>query len=269
MIRIALVLLVIFMSTTASVSAGQEITAEQSKQDDADFAKLKREKPEEYKQLVILAQIALSAFGFAKPFDGVLDASTRDALRRYQSFRRLAVTGDLDAKTLDTITRDLKDWQARYILFPNLQVFVDFWDQGWVSATGTWIIAGQKSGRPVQTSKIQCDKKLAICAEATAHLDDDFLSANTEVHQIDRWDDHEIVTLPKQSATCARYTMRIGRAQRAVTGLRLRTSDAGVCAGFEAELHLQLVDGMVVTRQMIDERNKQTEGLMQVPALKK
>jgi hypothetical protein len=179
------------------------------------------------------------------------------------------VTGDLDAKTWDTIMQDFKHWQARYILFPGLRVSVDLWGQGWVSATGTWIIAGQKSGRPAQTSKIECDKKRAICTEATAHLDDDFLSADIETHQIDRWDDHEIVTLPKQSAACARYTMRIGRAQKAVTGLRLRTSDAGICAGLEPELHLRLADGMVVTREMIDERNKQTEGLMQIPGLKR
>jgi hypothetical protein len=268
MTRIALILLLIFVSTTSAL-AGKEMTAEELKAFDADIAKLKREKPEDYKVFVLTAQIALSTFGFAKPFDGILDTSTQEALRRYQGFRRLPVTGDLDAKTWDTLTRDLKGWQSRTVFFPGLQVFVDFWDQGWVSVTGTWKIVGQKSGRPIQTSKILCDKKLVICTEATAHLDNDLLSANTEVHQIDRWDEHEIVTAPKQSAACARYTMRIGRAQKAVTGLRLRTSDVGICAGFEAELHLKLVDGMEVRREVVEEHNKKYQGLMQVPTPKK
>lgn len=58
--------------------AAPELTPEESKAAIAEFDRMKREKPEEYRQTLATLQMALGAFGFGTgPFDGVLDTRTR------------------------------------------------------------------------------------------------------------------------------------------------------------------------------------------------
>lgn len=88
-----------------------------------------------------------------------------------------------------------------------------------------------------------------------------------ETFEIERWDGHEIFTKPDQSAACVRYTTRIGRLQKSVTGLRLRFRDDGFCKDMEAELHLRLVDGLEVMSQIADEREAKLKGVVQAPGI--
>ena len=91
------------------------------------------------------------------------------------------------------------------------------------------------------------------------------MSSNT--YRIDRWDDHEIITSPVEFA-CARYTLRIGREEKSVTGLRLRTSKEGMCKDFKAEIHLRLVAGHEVYSQLSTRRKAALKGLLQAPGLR-
>ena len=253
---------------TSAEGAEGELTPEELKAATAELEKMKREKPEEYRQAVALVQMALGAFGYGTgPFDGSLDAKTRLAIRKYQEARQLAPTGDVDAITSLRIFRDYETFVSRPSLLPLLYVYVDSWDQGFVSAEGTWTLIGQESGRPVQTSRIKCERDRRVCVEATAHYHENFLGTDVETHDIERWDKHEIVTTPEQTAACVRYTTRIGRLQKSVTGLRLRISDDALCGHMEAELHLRLSDGSEVMRQLADEREAALKGLLQAPGL--
>jgi hypothetical protein len=55
MTRVAKILLPIFVSTIAFALAGAEMTVEQLRDADAEMAKMKQEKPEEYRNLVVVA----------------------------------------------------------------------------------------------------------------------------------------------------------------------------------------------------------------------
>jgi hypothetical protein len=156
------------------------------------------------------------------------------------------------------------------IILPPLSVSVEQWDHGFVAAEGTWIIIGEKSGLPLQTTEISCYKDLKVCLEATAILNTEnngFLSVHSKQHKIDRWDQHEILTKPDSSAICVRYTMRIGRVKKSVTGLRLRISAREECKDLAPELHLELVQGWEAVKQMREELREKLKGVLQAPAL--
>jgi hypothetical protein len=256
------------------VFAQNEPTAQEWKEIEADLARTKREKPDEYRRTVALAQMALGLFGFGiGPFDGTVDSKFSKALREYQRVRNLSVTGDLDAKTLVGVMHDFESWNQQVIaniILPPLSVRVEQWDHGFAAAEGTWIIRGEKTGRPLQTTEIRCYKELSLCLESTAILDinnNNYLSVHSNHHKIERWDQHEILTKPDNSAMCVRYTMRIGRVKKSVTGLRLRVNHTDGCKDLAPELHLELVEGWEAMKQMRAELREKLKGVFQAPAL--
>lgn len=239
-------------------------------QEEAELVKMAKEKPQQYREYVAMMQMALGAFGFGTgPFDGILDERTIKAIRTYQGVRGLPQTGRPNSRTAESLMGDYELWTQNPPLLPKLRVFLDTWDQGYVSAEGTWIIEGEKSGRPIQTSRLECHMNRKICTEATTHMTGNYLSVGVEEHSIERWDSHEIVTKPSDSGAmrCVRYTTRIGRTSRTVTGLRLRISEDGLCKDFTPELRLRLVDGMEVTNALRDGRHSRLKSLMQAPPI--
>jgi hypothetical protein len=144
------------------------------------------------------------------------------------------------------------------------------WDKGFISATGTWTIVDDRQAYPIQTTEISCWKSRGICHEITATITDtNFLSIHSVEHEIERWDRHEVVTKPQESALCARYTLRIARQDKTVTGLRLRTLNEGICKGTTPELHLKLVSGATVWTQVNNERAEKLQQVGQMPGLAK
>jgi hypothetical protein len=270
-VTVLLVLSLVLLLADAVLAESQP-TPQEWKEIEADLAKTKREQPNEYRRLVALAQMALGLFGFGiGPFDGNVEANLHDALRKYRRVRNLPETGDLDAKTLSSLMRDFESWNKKLIAnvyLPGLHVFVVLWDRGYVSAKGTWVIVGEKSGLPLQTTEINCHKDLGLCFESTAilNVENSFLSVSPNHYKIERWDRHEILTKPDNSAQCVRYTMRIGRLKKSATGLRLRTNDKRECKDFSPELHLKLVDGLEVMKQVRTEYGEKLKGVMQAPA---
>lgn len=259
---------------SAQGASDRDPTPQELAELEAELAKARREKPDKYRSFVVTVQIALGAFGFGTgPFDGVLDAKTRAAIRQYQRLRKLAETGDVDAKTFLSVDRDYMTFLTQNPYLPSLFVGTDLWDQGYVLAKGTWTIVNERlGGIPLQTSEIQCRKAWGFCIEATASiirpsLGPGVLGVNTTVLPIERWDKHEITTNPVQSGRCVRYSMRIGRQEKTVTGLRLRTVDEGACKELATELHLKLLDGHEVWRKLYEDRGARIKGLLQAPGL--
>jgi hypothetical protein len=121
------------------------------------------------------------------------------------------------------------------------------------SLTARWTIGAY--GLPLRLASLS----LATTAETT--------SWDTTTHEVERWDQHEITTKPIQSAHCVPYSLRIGRREKAATGLRLRTVDEGDCKDLATELHLKLVDGHEVWQKLYEDRGARLKGLLQAPGL--
>jgi peptidoglycan hydrolase-like protein with peptidoglycan-binding domain len=201
-----------------------------------------------FPQIIAIVQMALGAWGFGTgPFDGVLDAKTKGSLSKYQMARGFKAAGELDAATTKMIFNDFEEWEKTPPNLPALHVGVRFWDFGFLSAQGTWVIEGEQQGFPFQTTEIRCDKQKQQYTEATAeyNLESSFLSITLNTYDIERWDEHEITTRPVDFR-CESYTLRIGRAEESVTALRLRTKTEGVCGHLKTEMKLRLEDGFKV-----------------------
>jgi len=181
-----------------------------------------RADPRERRRLIMMAQMLLGRFGYGVgPFDGRFDNKTRRAVKYYQESNRLPGTGDLDYRTLKQLTDDA-DWLDQFPL--QLPPFV-FHDETWdatVSVTGTWrLVTGRKS-LPLQTTHIECERKWQYCTESTAVVgEDNRLLLNVDRHEIERWNDQEIIANTKDR-DCMTDTLRLSRLQKTVT--RLRTS---------------------------------------------
>jgi hypothetical protein len=141
----------------------------------------------------------------------------------------------------------------RPIGLPSKHVFIDLWDRRYVSAAGTWTIAGEDLASPEQTSRIECHRETGRCTESTAIID--HASSGRLL-----WDQHELVTKPRQYG-CVRYVRRFNRVQGSVTGIRSTTASDGLCKAVDkSEKHLLLADGIEIHLKMLREHTaKQKE----------
>jgi hypothetical protein len=240
-----------------------------------------KKNPEKYTEVqtvcTFMAELVLAEAGYDPgPFDGVLDERTQTALRAYQKNRGIPVTGDpLSYDTLKQLEKDKEIFDHQVPYLASLFVSTDMWDYGYVSAKGTWTISGEKQGFPEQTSEIECFKDIGKCIAATAILHHDgttLLEVQLDIYNIERWDEHEIVTKPRETAMgCVRYVYRFNRLSKSVTGTRSTISDEGLCKGLDkGEKHLVLVDGFEITRNLMEDLQKKRRDLIQIsPSLLK
>jgi Putative peptidoglycan binding domain len=235
-----------------------------------ELEKLKREKPAEYEQtrtlFTLMTKLLLARLGYdVGPLHGTLDVKTEASLRRYQRNRRIPVTGNpLSFETVEQVQADHSMLDNRPIGLPPKHVFIDLWDRGYVSASGTWTIAGEDLASPEQTSRIECHRETGRCTESTASVDHAssgrLLSLHVETYDIERWDQHELITKPRQYG-CVRYVRRFNRVQSSVTGIRSTTSSDALCKAVDkSEKHLLLVDGIEIHLKLLREHTaKQKE----------
>jgi hypothetical protein len=239
-----------------------------------ELEKLKRRKPSEYNDMRMLftfnAQLLLARLGYGiGPIQGILDEKLQNALKTYESNRGIPVTGDpLSFETVEKIGSDAKLLDSAPTYLPSLHIYLDLWDSGYVRAKGTWTIVGDRMASPEQTSEIQCSKRTATCTLVTATIFDEGpgrqISVDAEQHEIERWDEHEIVTKPYQYI-CNRYVYRINRTQKSVSGLRSTISNEKICAGVtNADLHLALVDGAEIWKNLNETYRRNWETLIQI-----
>jgi hypothetical protein len=270
-----LTILLVFLLTTVALS--QPTTDKERKERseyETELQRLKRDKPKEYentKRMAILwTQLLLGRLGYGVgPYNGVLDEKTKNALRAYQKQRNLPITGDpLSFETVEQVNKDtnLLDYEPANL--SRLFVSLDFWQSGYVSGKGTWVLTNAKTAWPEQTTHIQCRHAQRICIEATAVLTGEgrnrTVSVDTDVYEIERWDDREIVTKPRETSFgCVRYVLKFNRVQRSVTGLRSTISTEGLCEGIEAkEMHMILSDGVKVYWELYQTSKKAVRELM-------
>jgi Putative peptidoglycan binding domain len=144
-----------------------------------ELEKMRREDPakyEQYRKTVTLSlQMFLGEAGFGiGPFSGVMDTKTENALRQYQKDSGLPANGDvLDMDLVDRLTQDQKDVHEPVMLPPKFANFdgvagLTGWDEGFVTASGTWVMLNDKIGSPLQTSKITCIRDQGQCIESRA-----------------------------------------------------------------------------------------------------
>ncbi len=197
-----------------------------------DLEKMKRENPAKYeafrRTMILSLQMFLGEAGYGiGPFSGVIDTKTDAALREFQKNNELPVNGDpLDMDVVDRINDFDKNLRDPVSLPPVKFVHVEDWDEGWVSAQGTWVSLNQEIGIPLQTSKITCIRDQRQCIESRAEMYGSLLNVETEFYDIERWDKYEIVTKPSD-AICVRSVVRINRVQKSVTATDTKISDKG------------------------------------------
>jgi len=239
-----------------------------------ELQKLQRDDPKKYEGLkatiTLGVQLLLARLGYGVgPFGGKLEENSQTALRNYQKNRGIPEDGDpLSFETMEQVRVDSETMDYRPIGLPFFHFSDHFWDSGFVSAEGTWTIPNEKIAWPEQTAKIQCSKDSGTCMEATAIIsrggDSPRVSVDIETYEIERWDQHEIVTKPRQSGSdCTRYIRRFNRLQKSVTGIRSTISNEGICKGVEAgEKYLVLTDGHKVYWDLLQENNAKRWKLM-------
>jgi len=221
---------------------------------------LRRQQPLQYQQVrdgfTLLTEMLLGRLGYdVGPFDGVLDNRTKSGIREYQKAHNIPDTGDpFNFDTVQAVRLDDQMLNSSPISLQPKRVFVDQWTRGFVSADGTWTVAGEDLPSSEQTSSISCDRSQAVCRESTARVSRSgtarLLSVDVYTYEIERWNDEEIVTKPLQFG-CSGTMHRWIRSEKSVTGVRRTTSNEGSCRAFERrEAQLVLEDGNEVAGKL-------------------
>ncbi len=243
LLGLALICLFAVLFQTLNIRAQSKQSANKAAMD-VDFERIKKD-PAQFKEIILMVQMWLGQLGYgAGPFNGEYDERTRQAVAKFKSRRdNKPSDGELDGRTLGQIGEAWEAATKPSVMLPRLQVMTQAWDS-FVSAKGTLMIEGQPLGIPLQTTELECHRGLGICIAATAMLQgEDYLTSWIETYEIERWDEHEIVTKPRD-LECVRYTLRISRGQKSVTGLRSTTNSTAQCAKMTQEdLPLRLEDG--------------------------
>lgn len=204
-------------------------------------------KPDEFRVLVLGVQIFLGRFGYGTgPFNGELDDTTREALKAYQQYVGLPVTGEIDYYTLEKLTNDNKALDQILPYLPPRTVQTQNWNES-VHIQGTWTVKGEDAPNVPQTTTIDCSRVWNRCVETTAGISNThtpYLSLKTHVHEIGTWDEKYIVTRPNSSEACTSAIIRIDRKRQNVTRLLSIQPDSESCRGLKnADIHYQLGDG--------------------------
>lgn len=221
-----------------------------------------RANPRERRRLIMIAQMLLGRFGYGVgPFDGRFDDKMRRAVKYYQESNRLPGTGELDYPTLKQLTLDA-DW------FEQLQVQLPpsvFADDGWdasVSASGTWMSVNDHQAMSLQTTQIECNRKWKYCLESTAMVGEgNQLILSMDHEDVERWDDQEIVTKPKDRH-CVTETLRLSRSQKSVTRVRTHTISEP-CRGSDGQnTTFRLESGVKVWTELKNAREERFRRIM-------
>lgn len=144
------------------------------------------------------------------------------------------------------------EYQSNPKMSTGGSVFTSFWDRGFVSATGTWVIEDSRQAFPRQTTEIKCYRDEKECLSAQAEITfSDTLSLQTERMKITSWDANTIVYASTEP-TCVTYVYTITRASQRVTGQRRPKQAAGENCQFleQRVFNLTMRDGLQVWQEL-------------------
>ena len=195
--------------------------------------------------LITTMQMALGRLGFGQEgFSGVLDSGTALAVERFETARRLPITGNLLAPaTLSRLSSDL-DRLTKLEQRPSLGLKTFSATDSWLMTSGPWILDGEPD--TYMKVDIYCARDntayfggsstLGECRLVWARLGTLLgtreLSVLVEHFAIDRWDHAEVVSRPRDYP-CVRYDLRINRLQETVVMTRSTLSQGDLCAALD------------------------------------
>lgn len=270
-----------FVLAETSISANDQVSQSgenesfqkppQQNQEEKELAKLS---PEEYRILVLGTQIYLGRFGYGVgPFSGELDQQTQDGLRAYQKYVGISETGTINKETLKHLTNDNSTLDR---ILPFIPKFL-FEDTNWqemVSAHGTWALENLPVAEALQTSQISCHRKWNLCSVSTAKIAQGYtptLLSDTNIYEIDKWDDSEIVTKPSKTGTCASTILRVQREEKTITRkTSIEKSQSGPCMNVAPrEVLMHLADGSQIYRALKYQKNQDSQRILRVKQVTK
>jgi len=119
--------------------------------------------------------------------------------------------------------------------------------RGFVFATGTWTIEGDRPAFPLQTSRIECYQPEKKCRMATAEIGiGEMLHVETYEYPVVEWNATSVVFV-EDAPICVRYEYTINWATQTASGIRTsKNISAPACDVFRAELRLSLKNGFDV-----------------------
>lgn len=141
------------------------------------------------------------------------------------------------------------------------KVFDSSWDNGFVHASGTWVIENERQASPLQYTEVSCFRADNACRSATAEVSfGGYLSVDADRYEIAKWTDDTIIFTT--SALCVNYTYTISRASARLVGTRTpkKTADGACPQGVgKNTLQLSLKDGYLVQRALEEEARGQAQ----------
>ena len=227
-----------------------------------------KSRPEEYRVLLLGVQIFLGRFGYGTgPYNGELDEKTQAALKAYQQYVGLPETGEVDFRTLKSLTADNQILDQPLPFLPKATFHLDQWDKA-LQVQGTWASESGLTMDAVQTSKITCFREEKQCIESTAVLTGinvPILEVLTHVYSIKEWDEEKLVSAPYEGEPCTIIILRMNREQKSVTRFVAYQQKEGVCKNVETkDVLYHLVNGPQVYATLKQEKAKETKRILRV-----
>ena len=227
-----------------------------------------KSRPKDYRVLVLGVQIFLGRFGYGTgPYTGKLDDRTQSALKNYQRNIGLPQTGDIDYRTLMSLTEDNKTLDQPLPYLPPAAFHADQWEKA-LHVQGTWAKEGDPSFDAIQTSKIVCFRDQKQCIESTAlllNVTAPVLDVQTHVYAIKEWDDEKLVSTPYDGEPCATSILRVNRKHKAVTRFTAYQQEEGRCAKVKThDSQYRLVNGQDVFMTLKQKKAEATQKILRV-----
>lgn len=140
--------------------------------------------------------------------------------------------------------------QSKVPVSPTIQhIYVDLWEEGYVSARGTWIAEGdEKLHDPLNLSQVVCRAESKQCTDSRASVTSVFggtphLYINEDVHEITSWTNDTLVY--KSGTPCVEYVYTLSRASKQLTGARTLKpgAESSRCGGLTPRLAVRMGEG--------------------------
>ncbi len=227
-----------------------------------------RQKPDEFRTLVIGVQVFLGRFGYGVgPYHGTLDEQTKKALKAYQQHVGLKATGDIDYATLKSLTQDDQVLNRVIPYLPPYAIKAGDWENV-LEVQGSWMLKEGNTDDVLETSRILCLKSLGRCIDSTASLVNSTvptMKAHTDIYEVKEWDENQIVSHPYEGEPCAVSILRVFRKPVLVTRFVSTHSNPSTCRKVKpADYQYVLDDGPKIYQILKTQKAKAIQEILQV-----
>jgi hypothetical protein len=141
----------------------------------------------------------------------------------------------------------------------TLPLFAELFSSGseYVSATGTWVIEGNRQAFPLQTTEIRCEARLKRCTVVTAEVGfSDQLRVTIDFFEIVDWSKSRVVFVD-DAPICVQYVYTIDLLTQSVNGVRQKRAppprEGADCDLVRDQLRLRLAQGFDVSSALEQE----------------